>query len=120
MNSDELLYIKEIANKATRGPWRDDWGWVESDYAVSYHWAGTSNNICSLNDGEYIVNTNDDNDAKFIAESREYVPRLVDEINRGRNVIEEIRSFMETDATMQLSEEHRLQGIHNALSKYYE
>lgn len=94
MKEAELKAIRKRAEAATDGPWRVGCGSVETDspehQSVSSWWGGTSNNICNLNDGEYIENSNEDSDAEFIAHAREDVPALLAEIERLRKQFEYI------------------------------
>lgn len=89
LTNEEITQIRERAEKATEGPWQyNGIGGVFSAHAVSYHYAWkNTKEICSLNDGEYIENQNEENDANFIAHAREDIPKLLAEIERLRELL---------------------------------
>jgi hypothetical protein len=84
LTQEQLEAIRQRAENATPGPWEVGWGDVITKHPdcqnVSQWYGGHSNAICSLNDGEYIMNSNEDNDAAFIANARTDIPALLDHI----------------------------------------
>jgi hypothetical protein len=84
VTQEQLEAIRQRAENATPGPWEIRWGEVVTKHPdhqnVSQWYDGYSNAICSLNDGEYIINSNKDNDAAFIAHARTDIPALLDHI----------------------------------------
>ncbi len=79
--------IRQRVDKATEGPWFPQESSVISDNANTYNWRGRTKEVCALNDGEYIENQNDENDANFIANARQDIPHLLDEISRMERTI---------------------------------
>jgi hypothetical protein len=122
MTPEELAEIRERADKATPGPWRE----FSTGPAHGDHWYVTA-------DGESIalIHANDgideearQPDAEFIAAARAYVPRLLDEIERlqtaNRDWVPKIRKLEAKDgaAELTLTEAHEVvEGITAAFAK---
>jgi hypothetical protein len=88
----DLQAIRKRAEAATEGPWQAHKYSVSSEHTKSENYAGEIDDICSLNDGEYIENYNAEADAEFIAHARQDVPALIAEVERLREALEEIVS----------------------------
>jgi hypothetical protein len=86
LTNEELAAIRKRAEKATPGPWVNMGVSVATAHPeyqeVSRWYNGTSNDVCSLNDGEYIVSGNAEADADFIAHARTNIPKLIAEVER--------------------------------------
>jgi hypothetical protein len=98
LTQEQLEAIRQRAEKATPGPWEIRWGEVVTKHPdhqnVSQWYDGYSNAICSLNDGEYIINSNEDNDATFIAHARTDIPALLDHIAELEAELEKYRKIL--------------------------
>jgi len=77
----DLAEIEERANAATPGPWE----WYPADREI---WSGPTEIVKSYDDAWQIVI--DDEDADFIAHSRQDVPELIAEVRRLRGKIDRI------------------------------
>lgn len=78
MTNEELDKLEELANKATPGPWKID-GYASFSIAVAHIYSEI-----------LIANTHCNNDAKFVAASREAIPKLIAEVRRLRKAIDDI------------------------------
>lgn len=84
MTNTEISEIESLLKKATSEPWVTDLKnntWIVSCGEINnYHTIATINSNAGMN-GE--------NNAKFIANSRQVTQKLIDEINRLKQIISE-------------------------------
>jgi hypothetical protein len=80
MTQEELQAIRELVNKATPGPWS-----VDSDDCITSEAAPTGRVVYP---GDRWLIWDNENDKTFIAWAREGVPRLLDEVERLRGVLD--------------------------------
>lgn len=104
-----LASVKELAGKATEGPWY----WNEFVVRAK----GDEYHVAQINDGEYIENRNH-GDPHFIAESRSIVPKLVEIVELQEKELKELKEMLEVVAT-QMPRSTRPE-INNELNRHYE
>lgn len=87
LTNEQLTQIRERAERATEGVWFAAYGGVYSTNTNTRGIYESTTEVCTLNDGEYIENQNEENDAAFIAHAREDIPKLLAEVERMRELL---------------------------------
>jgi hypothetical protein len=95
LNAEEIEAIRKRAEAATAGPWYNTRWDVATEPDCTTGYPSSPESICGTFDGEYIENPNGINDAEFIAHAREDVPKLLVEIERLRETLNEISEINE-------------------------
>lgn len=106
-------------------PIYDERGIVEESYfcdcGIMYHWA-YGNVVEKVDNGiDWLLKRAED---ASLAESnlsavRRYLREEEEQNKRYQDLLKEIKGFMETDAKIYLTDEDRLNSIHNALTEFY-
>lgn len=85
---EELAELRELCEKATPGPWEVDRVACTHVQSGRRGVASTGGYSTNLEDWEKVKDENEDN-AKLIAASRTALPRLLDEVERLRKVVDQ-------------------------------